>query len=61
VEIEAVNQFDDPEALSLKSHFFFMVISYYPQVSSTRDLPHPIVYTFIKAAMAHQEAIHSPD
>lgn len=61
VEIEAVNQFHDPEALSLKSHFFFIVISYYPQVSSTRDLPHPIVYTFIKAALANQQVIHSPD
>ena len=32
-----------------------MVVSYYPQVSSTRDLPHPIGYTFIKAAMAQED------
>ena len=60
VEIEAVNQFDDPEALSIKSHVFFLVISYYPQVSSTRDLPHPVVYTFVKAALAHQQRTQSP-
>jgi CTP synthase (UTP-ammonia lyase) len=60
VEIEAVNQFDDPEALSIKTHVFFLVISYYPQVSSTRDLPHPVVYTFVKAALAHQQGTQSP-
>ncbi|MEY3049382.1 MAG: hypothetical protein RL365_1420 [Bacteroidota bacterium] len=61
IEIEAVNQFEDPEALSIKTHFFFLVLSYYPQVSSTRDLPHPVVYTFIKAALSHQQATHSSD
>jgi CTP synthase (UTP-ammonia lyase) len=61
IEIEAVNQFDDPEALSIKTHLFFLVTSYYPQVSSTRDLPHPVVYTFIKAALSHQQDTHSPD
>ena len=60
VEIEAVNQFDDPEALSIKTHVFFLVISYYPQVSSTRDIPHPVVYTFVKAALAHQQGTQSP-
>jgi CTP synthase (UTP-ammonia lyase) len=61
IEIEAVNQFEDPEALSIKTHLFFLVMSYYPQVSSTRDLPHPVVYTFIKAALSHQQDTHSPD
>ena len=60
VQIEAVNQFEDPEALSIKNQFFFLVLSYYPQVSSTRDIPHPVVYTFIKAAMAHQQGTQFP-
>lgn len=50
VDIEALNQFDDPEALTLKGHSFFLALSYYPQISSTRDIPHPLIYTFIKAA-----------
>ena len=60
IEIEAVNQFEDPEAISLKSHFFFLAVSFYPQVSSTRDIPHPIIYTFVKAAKEFQQAPQAP-
>ena len=59
VDIEAVNQFEDIEAVSMKNHPFFVALSYYPQVTSTRDLPHPVVYTFVKAAMNHQQLTHS--
>ena len=59
LDIEAVNQFDDVEAFSLKNHPFFVALSYYPQVTSTRDLPHPVIYTFVKAAMSHQQLTHS--
>ena len=50
VDIEAVNQFDDPEIISLSNHPFFVACSFCPQISSTRDIPHPIVYTFLKLA-----------
>ncbi|MES2798830.1 MAG: hypothetical protein V4638_02335 [Bacteroidota bacterium] len=49
IDIEAYNNFEDPEIISLKKHPFFVACSFCPQISSTRDLPHPLVYTFIKA------------
>jgi len=49
VDIEAYNQFEDPEIITLKKHEFFLVCSFCPQISSTRELPHPLIYTFIKA------------
>ncbi|MEY4288174.1 MAG: hypothetical protein RLZZ30_262 [Bacteroidota bacterium] len=51
IEIEATNQFDDPEIVSLKNHPFFVACSFCPQISSTRDLPHPLIYTFLKMAL----------
>jgi len=48
IDIEAVNQFEDPEIISMKAHPFFLATSFCPQISSTRDLPHPLVYTFLK-------------
>ena len=50
IDIEAKNQFDDPEIFSVKELTFFVVCAFYPQVSSTRDIPHPIIYTFLKSA-----------
>ena len=50
IDIEARNQFDDPEVFSLKGYSFFVACAFYPQVSSTRDIPHPIIYTFLKSA-----------
>lgn len=49
IDIEAYNEFEDPEVLSLKSHFFFLACTYCPQISSTREIPHPLIYTFVKA------------
>ncbi len=51
-DIEAYNQFEEPEIISLKTHPFFVGCGFCPQISSTRELPHPIIYTFIKACMA---------
>ena len=48
LDIEAYNHFDEPEVLSLKDHKFFVACTFCPQISSTRELPHPIIYTFIK-------------
>ncbi len=51
VDIEAYNQFEDPEILSLKNHPFFVAVAYCPQITSTRELPHPLVYTLLKIGM----------
>ena len=48
VDIEAVNQFEDPEIISLRKSDFFVSCAFCPQISSTRDIPHPIIYTFLK-------------
>jgi CTP synthase (UTP-ammonia lyase) len=50
-EIEAYNQFEDPEIISLKNHDFFLGCGFCPQISSTREIPHPIIYTFMKACL----------
>lgn len=51
VDIEAYNQFEEPEVISLKKHNFFVACANCPQISSTREIPHPLIYTFIKAAL----------
>ncbi len=51
IDIEAYNQFEDPEVISLKKHDFFVACGYCPQISSTREIPHPLIYTFIKACL----------
>ena len=48
VDVEAVNHFNEPEVISLRKHEFFLSCAFCPQISSTRDLPHPIIYTFLK-------------
>lgn len=51
-DIEAYNQFEDPEIISLKNHPFFLGTGFCPQISSTRDNPHPIIYSFLKISLA---------
>lgn len=55
VDIEAYNQFEEPEVISLKNHPFFVACGYCPQISSTRELPHPLIYTFLKFSAAVSE------
>jgi len=50
-DIEAYNQFEDPEMISLKNHDYFVGCGFCPQISSTREIPHPIIYTFMKMAL----------
>lgn len=50
-DIEAYNQFEDPEIISLKNHPFFLACGFIPQISSTREIPHPLIYTFLKACI----------
>lgn len=54
-DIEAYNQFEEPEIISLKSHPFFVGCGFCPQISSTREIPHPIIYTFMKACLINLE------
>ncbi|HRO75869.1 MAG TPA: hypothetical protein PLP27_06965 [Crocinitomicaceae bacterium] len=49
LDIEAYNQFNDPEIVSLKNKNFFVASACCPQISSMRDIPHPLIYTFLKA------------
>lgn len=49
IDIEGYNQFEEAEIISLKKHPFFVSCGFCPQISSTREIPHPLVYTFIKA------------
>jgi CTP synthase (UTP-ammonia lyase) len=49
IDVEAYNHFEEVESFSLKNHPFFLVTGFVPQVTSTREIPHPLVYTFIKA------------
>ena len=51
VDIEGFNHFDEPEIISLKNHTFFVACGFCPQISSTREIPHPLIYTFIKACL----------
>lgn len=54
-DIEAYNQFEDPEIISLRNHDFFVGCGFSPQISSTRELPHPLFYTFFKACLLSLE------
>jgi len=54
-DIEAYNQFEDPEVISLINHDFFIGCGFCPQISSTREIPHPIIYTFMKACLLSLE------
>ncbi len=52
IDVEAYNQFEEPEVISLKKQSFFLACGCCPQISSTREIPHPLIYTFIKACLA---------
>ncbi len=55
LDVEAVNQFEDPEIISLKKHVFFVACGFLPQISSTRERPHPLFYTFLKSCCIDSE------
>jgi CTP synthase (UTP-ammonia lyase) len=59
IDIEGFNQFEEPEIISLKNHDFFVACGFCPQISSTRELPHPLVYTFIKAIIGNNAQFKS--
>jgi CTP synthase (UTP-ammonia lyase) len=47
-EIGARNQYFDPEIIKLKTHPFFLFTMFCPQITSTEDIPHPLITYFIK-------------
>jgi len=51
IDIEAYNEFEEPEVISLKNHKFFLACGCCPQISSIREIAHPLIYTFVKACM----------
>jgi len=54
IDVEAFNQFEEPEVVSLKKHDFFLACAFTPQISSTREIPHPLIYTFSKACLINK-------
>lgn len=50
LDIEGVNQFDDPEIISLKNHNFCIASMSLPQICSTREMPHPLISSFLNMA-----------
>jgi CTP synthase (UTP-ammonia lyase) len=54
IDIEGYNQFEEAEIISMKNRLFFVACGFCPQISSTREIPHPLIYTFIKACIANR-------
>lgn len=49
ITISAENTLEEAVIISLKSHPFFLACMFIPQISSTREIPHPLVNQFITA------------
>ncbi|MDX1444628.1 hypothetical protein [Lishizhenia sp.] len=52
IDIEALNQFEEPEIISLKNHNFCVASMFCPQICSTREMPHPLITAFFN--ISHQ-------
>ncbi len=50
LDIEGVNQFDDPDVVSLRKHVFCVASMSLPQICSTREMPHPLISSFLNIA-----------
>jgi CTP synthase (UTP-ammonia lyase) len=57
IDIEALNQFEEPEVISLKSRPFCLASMSLPQICSTREMPHPLVSAFLNFAHGSSESI----
>jgi CTP synthase (UTP-ammonia lyase) len=53
--IEAKDQFEEVQLFRLVGRHDFVVSMYLPQISSTRDIPHPIINEFVRACMKKAE------
>ena len=57
IDIEAYNQYEDPEIISLKHHPFCVASMSIPQICSTREMPHPLISSFLNfASQINQES-----
>jgi CTP synthase (UTP-ammonia lyase) len=54
IHIEAYNHFEEVEIISLTNKDFFLACGFCPQISSTREIPHPVIYTFIKSCQLYR-------
>ena len=52
ITIEAKDQFDEVQLIRLKKNKNSLISMYLPQISSTRDIPHPIVNGFVHSCLA---------
>jgi CTP synthase (UTP-ammonia lyase) len=50
IDVEAQNQFEDAEIISLKNHPFCVASMSLPQICSTREMPHPLISSFVNLA-----------
>ena len=48
IDIEATDQFEEVQLMRLKNKHSILVSMYLPQISSTRDIPHPLINDFVK-------------
>lgn len=55
IDVEATNQFEEPEIISLKSRPFCVASMSLPQVCSTKEAPHPLISGFLSFASNWQE------
>ena len=55
LDVEASNQFEEPEIISLKSRPFCVASMSLPQICSTREMPHPLISGFLNFAGSCQE------
>jgi hypothetical protein len=49
INVEAYDEFGDLQFFTLKIRPETFVVMYLPQISSTRDIPHPLINAFLSA------------
>lgn len=57
MDIEALNQFEEPEIVSLKNHDFCVASMFSPQICSTREMPNPLITTFLNYTLQLQSQV----
>jgi CTP synthase (UTP-ammonia lyase) len=55
IYVDAKDQFDEVQLFRLVDRLDIIVAMYLPQISSTRDLPHPIINAFVRACLEKTE------
>ena len=55
ITTEGYDQFDEPEVIKLCNHPFALATMFCPQISSTREMPHPLINTFIRSCVSNMK------